>query len=47
MPSFLCQPLPGLKRTALDIATGLIPDIAMAESFQLLANIIDGMLGLL
>ena len=47
MPSFPCQPLSGIERTAFDIATGLIPDIAMAESFQLLANIIDGMLGLL
>ena len=41
MPSFPCEPLPGIKRTAFDIATGLIPDIAMAETFQLLANILS------
>ena len=38
MPSFPFEPLPGIERTAFDIATGLIPDIAMAESFQLLAR---------
>ena len=41
MPSFPCEPLPGIKRTAFDIATGLIPDIAMAKTFQLLANILS------